>query len=348
MDTHVHPPDFLPGYARGVLRWFTRRTRPADVGFDQLAAAGVDAVIANAVGDLVGTAWWARPPWQAVMAQTGRIRAQTERADGVLATHADQVREAWQSRRTAVVLGLEGGDAIGTQLSRLDALFGLGVRLLAPVHFSDNRIGTARLLWHAYVGHLPIPRRRHLGLTGFGRRVIERMNALGMIIDVSHSDAATLHDIVGLTRQPVIASHSGAKSIEAFDRFLDNEEIVAVARTGGLVGLWPYRYKGSGAADLGELMRHARHVAKLVGAAHLCVGTDMNGVPGVAAGYRGERDVRLIRDHLADSGFGPEDVEGIMGGNFMRVFDRVTQAERSRPVPTDAASFEDGGTGSQQ
>jgi membrane dipeptidase len=153
------------------------------------------------------------------------------------------------------------------------------------------------------------------------------MNHLGMIIDVSHSDTATLHDIAERSRSPIVASHSGARRVEEFARFLDDNEIRAVARTGGVVGLWPYHYKGHGAVDLDALMRHARYIADLVGPSHLCLGTDINGVPGMLAGYRGEKDVRVIATHLRSAGFNQDDTEKIMGENFMRVFAKVASHE---------------------
>jgi membrane dipeptidase len=69
-------------------------------------------------------------------------------------------------------------------------------------------------------------------------------------------------------------------------------------------------------------MRHARHIADLVGPEHLCVGTDINGVPGTLNGFRRANDIRLIAEHLSSAGFGEYDVDGIMGANFMRVFER--------------------------
>jgi microsomal dipeptidase-like Zn-dependent dipeptidase len=140
---------------------------------------------------------------------------------------------------------------------------------------------------------------------------------------VSHSDKATLLDIAKRTRLPVVASHAGARAVEDFGRLLDDSEIAAIAGTGGLVGLWPYHYGGHGPIDLDALMRHARHIADLVGAEHLCLGTDINGVPGMLTGFRGENDVRLIVAYLKSAGFGQEDLEGIMGGNFMRVFEQA-------------------------
>jgi membrane dipeptidase len=149
------------------------------------------------------------------------------------------------------------------------------------------------------------------------------MNSLGMIVDVSHSDTTTALDIAKHIRRPIVASHTGARKIEDFERFLDDSEIVAIAETGGLVGLWPYHYGGYGPRDLDGLMRHARYIADLVGTAHLCIGTDINGVPGTMAGFRRENDVRLIAKYLMSAGFGADDLAGIMGGNFMRVFEQA-------------------------
>jgi microsomal dipeptidase-like Zn-dependent dipeptidase len=191
------------------------------------------------------------------------------------------------------------------------------------VHLRDNQIGTTCLPWQRYLGLGFAPRRREQGLTAFGRRLIGRMNALGMIIDLSHADTATLRDVIELTAQPVIASHSGAKRVQQFERFLADDEITAIAGTGGLVGLWPYRYQGRGAASVADLMAHARHIADLAGAAHLCLGTDINGVPGMMAGYQGEQDVRVIAEHLRSSGFDDSEVAGILGGNFIRVLELI-------------------------
>lgn len=326
VDTHVHTLDYLPRHASSLFRWAIRRTVPPRFFLDQLPSAGVDAVVANAVGDRVATAWWGRAPWRAVQEQLCKIRREAEGAHIGLATSVAQVRKAFESGQVSVILGLEGGDVIGRDLGRLDKLSELGVRILVPVHLRDNSIGTTRLPWQSYLRMPGPPRRRSAGLTEFGAGVIERMNSLGMIIDVSHSDAATLRDIAGCTRRPIVASHAGARRIEDFERFLDDDEIVAVAETGGVVGLWPYHHQGHGPGDFDALMRHAQHIADLVGPEHLCLGTDINGVPGTLNGFRGSNDVRLIAEHLSSAGFGEHDVESIMGGNFMRVFKQVTIA----------------------
>jgi microsomal dipeptidase-like Zn-dependent dipeptidase len=323
VDAHVHTMDYLPRFASSLFRRALRRTVPPPFFLDQLPSAGVDAVVANAVGDRVATAWWGRPPWRAIQEQLRRIRREAAGAHIELARSAAQVWKAFESGHMSVILGLEGGDGIGRDLSRLDKLYEWGVRFLVPVHLRDNQIGTTRLPWQSYMRIPRIPRRRSRGLTEFGYSVIDRMNSLGMIIDVSHSDATTVLDIAKRTRRPIVASHAGARRIEDFERFLDDSEIVAIAETGGLVGLWPYHYGGHGPRDLNALMRHARYIADLVGAAHLCMGTDINGVPGMMAGFQRENDVRLIAEYLMLAGFGADDLAGIMGGNFMRVFEQA-------------------------
>jgi microsomal dipeptidase-like Zn-dependent dipeptidase len=259
----------------------------------------------------------------AIQAQLGRIRDEAEAAHVEVATSAAGVWQSFGSGRSSVILGLEGGDGIGLKLSRLDELSGWGVRLLGPVHLRDNHIGTTRLRWQRYMGIPGFRRRRSPGLSEFGREVVEKMNSTGIMIDVSHSDKTTLLGVVKHTRRAIIASHSGARRIEDFERFLNDDEIVAIAETGGLVGLWPYHYRAQGPVNLDALMRHARHVADLVGTAHLCLGSDLNGVPGTLAGFRRESDIRLIVAHLRLAGFDPADIEGLLGGNFMRLFEHA-------------------------
>lgn len=163
----------------------------------------------DAVGDRAATAWWGRPPWRAIHEQLCRIRREAEGAHIELATSAVQVWKAFESGHVSVILGLEGGDGIGRELSRLDKLHKWGIRLLVPVHLRDNHIGTTRLPWRSYMRIPGFPRRRSRGLTEFGHAVIERRNSLGMIIDVSHSDTTTALDTAKHARRPIIASHAG-------------------------------------------------------------------------------------------------------------------------------------------
>jgi membrane dipeptidase len=226
------------------------------------------------------------------------------------------------------MLALEGGDAIGQRVDRLDQLVDRGVRMITPIHLGDNVIGTCCLPWQSYVGAAAI-RRSKRGLTEFGRTFIIRMNELGILIDLSHCDDETTADILSVSKAPTIASHSGARALQAFPRYLHDDQITRIAEGGGLIGLWPYYYRKKGVKSVVELVKHATHIASLVGAQHMCVGSDANGLPGSMAGYDGEPGLLPLRSALLEAGFSQADIQGIFGENFCRLFSAVTSLARS-------------------
>jgi microsomal dipeptidase-like Zn-dependent dipeptidase len=129
----------------------------------------------------------------------------------------------------------------------------------------------------------------------------------------------------------VVSSHTGARARQDVPRYLADDELRAIASTDGVVGLWPYRTRRFGVRDIGDLVGHARHVADTVGPQHLSVGTDMNGVPGVMAGYRDETDLPKVTSALLAAGFDDGEVEGILGANALRVLAQVEAHAHATP-----------------
>lgn len=327
-DLHAHAPRFVPQPFRAVFRAGNPR-RPRDAEFGCLAGAGVDAVVAKAVGDPIVTRWYVgRSPWAATDAQLGQVEHQAEVCGALVGRTSAELRAARDDARTAVVLGVEGADPLADDVDNVDRWHQRGVRVVGLVHLGDNALGTTCLPWQQYVGRLPVRRTRAPGLSAFGAEVVQRMNTLGMVVDVAHADTPTLMGVIDAATAPVISSHSGARSIEDFARYLTDQEMKAIAATGGLVGLWPYRAMRHGARDVPELIRHARHVADLVGPGHLCLGTDMNGVPGLMRGYAGEHDLVVVTAALMGAGFSRHEMQGILGGNALRVFADVEAVAR--------------------
>jgi membrane dipeptidase len=257
-----------------------------------------------------------------VQNQLAAIRTEASRAGARIVLTATEVRTSAGDGSLAVILGLEGADCVGTDLGLLSQLATDGVRVVVPVHLGDNQIGTTCLPWQKYVGPLPV-RRQEIGLTSFGAEFVRAANDHGVVIDGSHADEPTLMAMVEHSSAPVICSHAGARAVSSFERYLSDDAIRAVAGTGGVIGLWPYFMRGSGTPTLEALAAHARHIANLVGPEHVCLGTDMNGVPGLAEGYRSEKDVPLIAKHLSAAGFSDAEVDAIMGENFLRVLEAV-------------------------
>jgi microsomal dipeptidase-like Zn-dependent dipeptidase len=331
LDLHVHGRGFVPQPFRTVWRAVTAGA-PPEVGFDVLRASGVDAVVANAVGDpIVTRCYLGRSPWDAVEAQLAQIERQAAGAGAVVVDSVEALAPARAEGAPAVLLGVEGADALGQDLDRVDAWHERGVRLVALVHLGDNTLGTTSLPWRQYAGPLPVRRPAEPGLTPFGARVVERMNRCGVLVDVAHCDRATLLDAVEVATAPVVSSHSGARTLQDFPRYLSDHELTAIAGTGGLVGLWPYRAHRAGVRDIPELVAHARHIADTIGPAHLAVGTDMNGVPGVMDGFSGETDLPKVTRALLEAGFDHREVAGILGKNARRVLRQVAEHARRTP-----------------
>jgi len=322
IDTHVHGRGFVPDLPWRAYRFVNRGTMPPDTGFDVLREAGVDAVVAKAVGDPLVTRLWRGDAWDAVVAQLDLVRADMASVGGEVVSDASGVRAARAAGRPAALLGVEGADVIGRDVDGIDRLFSMGVRVVGLVHFADNALGTICMPWQRFVAPLPsFGRRRRPGLTDVGAAVVARMNALGMVIDLAHADRQTILDVCGLSGRPVVSTHTGARALQDFARYLSDEEVQAIAATGGAVGLWPFCYRGKGAADVGEWGRHARHLVDLVGAEHVCIGTDMNGVPGLMDGYRGEADFPVLVQALEDAGLDDAQARQVLGESFLRVLE---------------------------
>ncbi|HZI17024.1 MAG TPA: dipeptidase [Pyrinomonadaceae bacterium] len=159
--------------------------------------------------------------------QIAAVRALAERRPETwtLATTAADIRRAAGEGKLSALLGLEGGYAIDGKLENVGRYFEMGVRYMSPTW-------TYSLSWAGSSGDAA---GRTRGLSEFGREVVREMNRLGMMVDVSHVSDPTFWDIVETSTRPVIASHSNARAIVDLPRNLTDEQIRAIAKTGGVV-----------------------------------------------------------------------------------------------------------------
>jgi membrane dipeptidase len=157
----------------------------------------------------------------------GAVRALADSNREVeLATTAAEVRAAAARGHIAALMGVEGGHAIENSLEHLDSLYRLGVRYMTLTWNNGND----------WAGSSTDPE-RHGGLSSFGREVVGRMNELGMLVDVSHVSDATFRDVLAISTRPVIASHSSCRALAHHPRNLSDEQLRAIARNGGVVGI---------------------------------------------------------------------------------------------------------------
>ena len=175
--------------------------------------------------------------------QAGRkANAMLDALESVFRTHpqlceralsAADARRIHATGKRAIFLGMENGYPLGLDLARLDFYYQRGIRYLTLCHASDNDLCAACTYWS---GSSMVSRiSGDSGLTAFGARVVQRMNELGMMVDVTHTSEQTVRDVLAICKVPVIASHSGARAVSDHPRNLTDEQLRAIAAAGGVV-----------------------------------------------------------------------------------------------------------------
>ena len=242
--------------------------------------------------------------------QARKLQETADRSGGrftLIRTSADL--SAYLDRRikepqiTAGFLGIEGAHALDGNLDNIDRLFDAGVRMMAPTHFFDNDIGGSA---HGVAKG---------GLTDKGREMIRRMEAKKMIVDLAHASPATIADVLAIATRPVVVSHTGVKGTCDNTRNLSDEQLKAIAATGGVIGIgfWDTAVCGT---DAKAIAKAIRYTATLVGVDHVALGSDNDGAVTAPFDISG---VVEITDALLQEGFTDEEIGKIMGRNTLRL-----------------------------
>ncbi len=268
--------------------------------------------------------------------QVAAFREELDVAPGAaLCTSHDDILRAKAEGKRGFILGMEGAEPLGSDLALLRVFYTLGVRVLGITHALRN---------YAADGAFFTPKRTGLvgGLSDFGVELIEKAQAMGMLLDVSHLNDPGFWDVVKFSRAPIIASHSNCRALADHPRNLTDEQIEAVAGTGGVIGVNSIgRFVTP--PDLPHLIDHVDHLVKVAGREHVGLGLDFcyyllehkspverSGMrPGAylsVDGLGGDQDVPKIPALLADRGHPAETIELIMGENFLRVFKAVLKS----------------------
>ncbi|MDR2384586.1 MAG: gamma-glutamyl-gamma-aminobutyrate hydrolase family protein [Tannerella sp.] len=216
-----------------------------------------------------------------------------------------------KQNKKAVFLGLENGYALGYDIRNVDKFYDLGVRYLTLCHNGDNLICDSAVR----------SAQSNNGLSKFGRSVVKRMNALGMMIDISHASEKTFRDVIRLSSKPVIASHSSCRTLCNHCRNLDDGQIKALSENGGVIQICLYRdfiNENPEKACLSDAIRHVLHVVDLAGVEHVGIGSDFDG-GGELTGCKAANELIQITMRLIAEGFDDESIAKIWGGNLMRV-----------------------------
>lgn len=232
----------------------------------------------------------------------------------MMATCVADIRRAKEENKVAAVLAIEGGEALEGDLGVLRVLHRLGVRAIGLTWNERNDIADG-------VGDA----RSGGGLSVFGAELIKEMNRLGILVDVSHLSDAGFWDVIELSSQPIIASHSNARAVCNHRRNLTDDQIKALAKNGGVMGMnfAAGFVKEGGKAALGDLLDHIDHIVSLVGPRHVGLGSDFDGIGATPEGLTDVSRMPLITEGLFQRGYSEDDIKLILGGNYLRVFEQV-------------------------
>jgi len=247
-------------------------------------------------------------------------------------SYAD-IMEAENEGKIGIMLSFEGVEPLYNDLSLLRIFYELGVRVVGLAWSRRNYAGDG-----CHYGEVREGTRG--GITDFGVQLIEAAEDLGMFIDVSHLNDEGFWDVMEIAQKPVIASHSNCRVLAGIMRNLTDEQIKAIASKGGVIGI---NVSNMLTADDDEnasieyLANHVDHIAKLAGVEHVGFGFDFcdqlfkylstEQLKGLSRKpfdvFKGHKEIKDFTVELMKQGYKHEEIELILGGNFLRVYKEV-------------------------
>jgi membrane dipeptidase len=252
---------------------------------------------------------------------------------------AEDFVTAKKNGKFAGLLGMEGGEPVASDvvwpsnkppdMSRLHMFYACGVRHIGFTWQQRNQIADG-------VGET----RANGGLTNFGVELVKEMNTLGMVIDLAHIAEKSYFDVLEITKDPVIVSHTNCKAVYDFERCISDEQIHALAENNGVMGVCFYpAIVDEKAPDIEKVLDHVDHAVHLVGADYVGWGADFADYiqwsadevgPGIDEKPKTSRlqdvtDLPNFVQGLIDRGYSDQEIKKILGGNYLRVFENVLQ-----------------------
>merc|ERR1711916_19525 len=253
-----------------------------------------------------------------VLFQTNRFKQACSESNGQLrlVTNKREMKQFVDDRQFAMekkseyrpiagLLGIEGLHCLAGDLSNIDVFFNNGVRMMAPTHFFDTELGGSA---HGITKG---------GATEFGYKALDIMEKKGIFLDLAHASEPLIMDLCKKAKRPVLNSHAGVKAVCPGNRTLSDEAVLAIAQTGGVLGVAFFRPCTCGDNEVLSIVQTIKHIRDLAGIEHVALGSDFDGAvktPFDATGFS------QITDGLRREGsFSDDDIGLIMGGNMRRV-----------------------------
>ena len=317
VDTHAH--FLLVGYY--LRKRFERRHRPPLLWNPLRNTVDLVRLREGRITCSTFTIYVPPPPFR-IRAWTAALRIldfrdrtlERNRQEILPAIKAEDIRQAHAQGKLAALTAIEGGHVIGGKIERLAVLRERGVRLFTLTHFIANRISDAHLGPSV-----------HGGLSRFGREVVRECQKLGMVVDLAHASEKAFYQALDLLERPPVVTHACLRRHGRSQRYITDDQVRAVARAGGGLGVlmcpW-YQGRFSLLGSLDEAAEVYARMAELVGPEHLMLGTDMDGFTWLPRGMRHAGDLPRLTAKLLKRGFSQKEISGILGENFLRILSR--------------------------
>ena len=255
----------------------------------------------------------------AATAKADRILTQIEEMVAANCTAVDiaytpaDIARLKRAGKKAIMLGIENGYAIGKDISQLEHFAKRGIVYMTLCHNGDNDIcDSAR-------GNA-----EHGGLSQFGEKVVQEMNHLGIMVDMSHAAESSFYDALEVSQKPIVCSHSSARALCNHPRNLTDEQMKALAQKGGVAQVTMYNgfLRTDGQATILDAVEHLNHMVNIMGIEHVGIGTDFDGDGGVPGMANASEVINFTRRLLRER-YSEEQIQMIWGGNFLRVMEQI-------------------------
>jgi len=259
----------------------------------------------------------------------------------LLVETTEDIFRAKREKKLGYIAMFQGANAIFEDLAMLRMYHRLGLRTMSLTYMRENALGSG------------CQEPNDFGLTCFGQKVVAEMNRIGVAVDLSHVGTKTAMDAIKVTKKPVICTHSNINAITNHFRNLPDDELKAIAETGGVVAITPvaiFCCDTSGKRPkVDNFIDHIEYVIEKVGIKHVGISTDrfignvldeqvvlsktapelftFAGLTGKhVEGFSDFTCWPKIADHIKERGYSDEEIKAILGGNFIRAFKEIWRA----------------------
>jgi microsomal dipeptidase-like Zn-dependent dipeptidase/anthranilate/para-aminobenzoate synthase component II len=227
--------------------------------------------------------------------------------------------DLWENKqqgRKSIMLGIENGLALNGEIQNIKHFADRGIVYITLCHNGDNDIcDSAR------------GSNTHDGVSAFGQQVIQEMNRLGLMVDLSHAAEKSFYDALDISQTPIVCSHSSCRALCDHPRNLTDDQMRRLAAAGGVMQVTLYNgfLVRDGEASILDAFAHLEHAIKVMGIDHVGLGTDFDGDGGIRGLCDSSELLQFTRQLLARR-YSEQDIQKIWGGNFLRVMQQVQQS----------------------